>query len=154
LPSLAEACFSNCGTIAEIVSLEADEFGASSVTETDLIRFVDAQAQVYPQVVEELTDGRKQTHWMWFIFPQLSGLGHSAMAQRYAIRDMDQARRYLADSILGDRLRHDVRLMLRHKDKSALEILGSPDDFNFRSCLTLFCKPPPINPTVCYSQTL
>ena len=108
------------------------------MTEADLIRFVDAQAQVYRQVVEELTAGRKQTHWMWFIFPQLSGLGHSAMAQRYAIRDMDQARRYLADPILGDRLRHDVRLMLRHKGKSALEILGSPDDFKFRSCLTLF----------------
>ena len=67
------------------------------MTEADLIRFVDAQAQVYPQVVAELTDGRKQTHWMWFIFPQLSGLGHSAIAQRYAIRDMDQARRYLGD---------------------------------------------------------
>jgi uncharacterized protein (DUF1810 family) len=110
------------------------------VTEADLIRFVDAQAQVYHQVVEELTDGRKQTHWMWFIFPQLSGLGHSAMAQRYAIRDMDQARRYLADPILGNRLRHGVSLMVRHKGKSALEILGSSDDFKFRSCLTLFCE--------------
>ena len=108
------------------------------MTEADLIRFVDAQAQVYRRVVEELTDGRKQTHWMWFIFPQLSGLGRSALAQRYAIRDMDQARRYLADPVLGDRLRHDVRLMLRHKNKAALEILGSPDDFKFRSCLTLF----------------
>jgi uncharacterized protein (DUF1810 family) len=108
------------------------------LTEADLIRFVDAQVQVYRQVVEELTDGRKQTHWMWFIFPQLSGLGHSTMAQRYAIRDMDQARRYLADPILGDRLRHDVRLMIRHKSKSALEILGSPDELKFRSCLTLF----------------
>lgn len=59
-------------------------------TETGLIRFVNAQAQVYNQVVEELTDGHKRTHWMWFIFPQLSGLGHSAMAQRYAIRDMNR----------------------------------------------------------------
>ena len=108
------------------------------MTEADLIHFVNAQAQVYRQVVEELTDGHKRTHWMWFIFPQLSGLGHSAMAQRYAIRDIDQARRYLADPVLGDRLRHDVRLMVRHKDKSALEILGSPDDFKFRSFLTLF----------------
>lgn len=87
------------------------------MSEADLIRFVDAPAQVYRQVVEELTDGRKRTHWMWFIFPQLSGLGHSAMAQRYAIRDIDQARRYLADPILGDRLRHHVRLMLGHKGK-------------------------------------
>ena len=110
------------------------------MTEADLIHFVDAQAKVYRQVVEELTDGRKQTHWMWFVFPQLSSLGQSAMAQRYAIRDIDQARRYLADPILGNRLRHDVSLILRHKGKSALEILGSPDDLKFRSCLTLFCK--------------
>ena len=116
----------------------ADKFGALSVTEADLIRYVDAQAQVYRQVVEELTDGHKRTHWMWFVFPQLSGLGYSAMAQRYAIRDIDQARRYLADPILGDRLRHDVRLILRHKGKSAQQILGSPDDIKFRSCLTLF----------------
>jgi uncharacterized protein (DUF1810 family) len=110
------------------------------VTEADLIQFVDAQAQVYRQVVEELADGRKRTHWMWFIFPQLSGLGHTAMAQRYAIRNIDQARRYLADPILGNRLRHDVSLILSHKGKSALEILGSPDDLKFRSCLTLFCE--------------
>jgi uncharacterized protein (DUF1810 family) len=75
---------------------------------------------------------------MWFIFPQLSSLGHSAMAQRYAIRDMNQARCYLADPILGDRLRHDVRLIVSHKSKSALEIFGSPDDLKFRSCITLF----------------
>jgi uncharacterized protein (DUF1810 family) len=110
------------------------------VTEADLIHFVNAQAQVYRRVVEELTDGRKRTHWMWFIFPQLSGLGYSAMAQRYAIQNIDQARRYLADSVLGNRLRHDVRLMVGHKGESALEILGSPDDFKFRSCLTLFCE--------------
>ena len=108
------------------------------MTEADLIHFVNAQAQVYRQVVEELTDGCKRTHWMWFIFPQLSGLGHSTMAQRYAIRNIDQAKRYLADPILGNRLRHDVRLIVGHKGKSALEILGSPDDFKFRSCLTLF----------------
>jgi uncharacterized protein (DUF1810 family) len=110
------------------------------VTEADLIHFVNAQAQVYRQVVDELTDGCKRSHWMWFIFPQLSGLGHSAMAQQYAIQNIDQARRYLADPILGNRLRHDVRLMASHKNKSVLEILGSPDDFKFRSCLTLFCE--------------
>ena len=110
------------------------------MTDADLIHFVNAQAQVYRHVVQELTDGHKRTHWMWFIFPQLSGLGHSAMAQRYAIRDIDQARRYLADPVLGNRLRHDVRLMVGHKGKSALEILGSPDNFKFRSCLTLFCE--------------
>jgi len=108
------------------------------MTEPDLIPFVNAQAQVYSRVVEELTDGRKRTHWISFIFPQLAGLGHSAMAQRYAIRDLEQARRYLADPLLGGRLRDDVRRMIGHKDRSALEILGSPDDLKFRSCLTLF----------------
>ena len=108
------------------------------MTETDLVHFLDAQVQVYSQVVEELTAGRKRTHWMWFVFPQLAGLGHSAMAQRYGIRDLDQARRYLADPILGNRLRHDVRLVTSHKGKSAKEIFGSPDDLKFRSCLTLF----------------
>jgi uncharacterized protein (DUF1810 family) len=109
-----------------------------SMTESYLIRFLDAQDQIYPQVVDELTDGRKRTHWMWFIFPQVAGLGRSTMTQHYAIRDLDQARRYLADSTLGNRLREVVRLMINHKEKSALEILGSPDERKFRSCLTLF----------------
>jgi uncharacterized protein (DUF1810 family) len=110
------------------------------MTDPDLVHFVNAQTKIYEQVVRELTGGTKRTHWMWFIFPQLVGLGHSVMAQRFAIRDLDQARRYLADPVLGARLRHDVQLMLQHKDKSALEILGSPDDLKFRSCLTLFSQ--------------
>jgi uncharacterized protein (DUF1810 family) len=94
------------------------------VTDADLIHFVNAQSDVYDQVTEELTEGRKRTHWMWFIFPQLTGLGHSGMARRYAIRDLDHARRYLADLLLGRRLCHDLRLMMSHKGKSALNILG------------------------------
>ena len=108
------------------------------MTETDLTRFVTVQDRIYSQVIEELTNGSKETHWMWFIFPELAGLGRSAMAQSCAIRDLDQAKRYLADPILGARLRQAVRLMMSHKSKSALEILGSPDDLKFRSCLTLF----------------
>jgi uncharacterized protein (DUF1810 family) len=108
------------------------------MTDSDLIRFLDAQDQIYAHVIEELTSGRKQTHWMWFIFPQLVGLGRSAMAQHYAIRDLDQAGRYLGDSILGPRLRQVVKLMIGQKGRSAFEILGSPDDMKFRSCLTLF----------------
>jgi uncharacterized protein (DUF1810 family) len=104
----------------------------------DLIRFSDAQAPIYARVVEELSDGRKRTHWMWFIFPQLAGLGRSAMTQQYAIRDLDQAQRYLADPVLGHRLRQVVQLTTDQKAKSALEILGSPDDLKLRSCLTLF----------------
>ena len=108
------------------------------MTEDDLVRFLEAQAPVASHVVEELTAGRKVSHWMWFVFPQLSGLGYSAMAQRYGIRDIDEARRYLTHPILGNRLRHDVRLMLGHNDKSALQILEWPDDLKFRSCVTLF----------------
>jgi uncharacterized protein (DUF1810 family) len=110
------------------------------VTDADLVRFLDAQSDVHDKVAKELAEGRKQTHWMWFVFPQLAGLGHSSMAQRYAIRDLDQARRYLADSLLGSRLRQDVRLMKGHTGKSALDILSSPDDLKFRSCLSLFAE--------------
>ncbi len=110
------------------------------MTDADLIRFVNAQADVYNQVVQELSEGRKQSHWMWFIFPQVAGLGRSSTAHHYAIRDLDQAKRYLADPLLGSRLREDVRLLMRHKGKSAFEILGSPDDLKFRSCLTLFAQ--------------
>lgn len=110
------------------------------MTDADLIRFVNAQANVYNQAVKELSEGRKRSHWMWFVFPQLAGLGHSAIAHYYAIRDLDQAKRYLADPLLGSRLRENVRLMMRHNGKSAFEILGSPDDLKFQSCLTLFTQ--------------
>ena len=104
----------------------------------DLGRFVAAQDPLLPQIEKELAAGRKQTHWMWFVFPQLAGLGHSSMAERYAIADLDEARRYLAHPLLGERLRRHVALVLAHKDTSAHRIFGSPDDLKFRSCLTLF----------------
>ena len=110
------------------------------MTDADLLRFLDAQSDVHDEVTDELTKGRKQTHWMWFVFPQLAGLGHSSMARRYAIRDLDQARRYLAHPLLGRRLRRNVRLVMSHSGKSALDILGSPDDLKFRSCLILFAE--------------
>jgi uncharacterized protein (DUF1810 family) len=113
------------------------------MTKDDLIGFVAAQDCVYGQVIAELTQGRKQTHWMWFVFPQLAGLGQSAMARRYAIRDIDHARRYLEDPILGVRLREGVRLILANAGKSALDIFGSPDDAKLRSCLTLFLEAAP-----------
>ena len=96
------------------------------MTDPDLIRFLDAQDQIFGQVVDELTHGRKQTHWMWFIFPQLVGLGRSAMAQHYAIKNLDQARRYLADRTLGVRLREAVTLMVEHRDKQFLKSLAPP----------------------------
>ena len=110
------------------------------MADADLVRFVNAQSDVYNEVTGELTKGRKWTHWMWFVFPQLAGLGQSSTARRYAVRDLDQARRYLAHPLLGSRLRHDVRLVMSHEGKSALDILGSPDDLKFRSCLTLFAQ--------------
>lgn len=108
------------------------------MTDTDLAHFAEAQNAVYERVRSELTAGLKHSHWMWFVFPQIAGLGTSDTARRFAICDLQQARRFLADPVLGTRLRECVGLVLRHPDRSALEILGSPDDLKFRSCLTLF----------------
>jgi uncharacterized protein (DUF1810 family) len=103
----------------------------------DLQRFVSAQQPVYATALAELKAGAKRTHWMWFIFPQAEGLGHSAMAQRYAIRSRDEATAYLAHPLLGTRLAECTRAMLRATG-SANGILGSPDDLKFRSSMTLF----------------
>ena len=104
----------------------------------NLQRFVDAQAPVYPRVIAELRQGRKQSHWMWFIFPQLAGLGHSAMARRFAIASREEAAAYLAHAILGPRLRECTLLVNAVEGRTITEILGSPDDFKFRSSMTLF----------------
>jgi uncharacterized protein (DUF1810 family) len=104
----------------------------------DLQRFVDAQADVYEDVHDELHAGRKTSHWMWFVFPQLRGLGHSPMAQHYGIASLDEARAYLAHPVLGERLRECTRLVLGVDGRNARAIFGSPDDFKFRSCMTLF----------------
>ncbi|MBV8698329.1 MAG: DUF1810 domain-containing protein [Bradyrhizobium sp.] len=104
----------------------------------DLQRFVDAQHDVYRQVAAELSAGRKRSHWMWFIFPQIAGLGFSAMAQRYAISSRGEAAAYLAHDILGPRLVECTRLVLSVEGKTIRTILGSPDDLKFRSSMTLF----------------
>lgn len=107
----------------------------------DLKRFVEAQSSVIDLVLAELKDGRKRSHWMWFIFPQVAGLGFSAMSQKYAISSLDEARAYLAHPLLGDRLRQCVELVLEVEEgRSAHAIFGSPDDIKFRSCLTLFAQ--------------
>ena len=109
----------------------------------NLQRFVDAQARVYESVRTELRQGSKRSHWMWFIFPQIAGLGRSAMSTRYAISSLTEAEAYLKHPILGPRLRECTRLVVLVKDRSAYEILGSPDDMKFHSCLTLFaCAAP------------
>ena len=109
----------------------------------DLERFVDAQAPVYGRVVQELRAGRKESHWMWFVFPQIAGLGSSAMAARYAIAALDEARAYLAHPVLGARLRACTKLVLDVKGRSVHAIFGSPDDLKFRSCMTLFAHAAP-----------
>ena len=112
----------------------------------DLQRFVVAQAPVIERVRAELVAGRKQSHWMWFVFPQLAGLGNSAMAQRYAIASLAQARAYLAHPILGARLLECTTLVLALGGRSAHAIFGSPDDLKFRSCMTLFAEAAPNQP--------
>ena len=104
----------------------------------DLQRFVAAQAPVYDRVRTELKNGRKQSHWMWFIFPQIAGLGHSAMAQRYAISSLHEAEAYLQHPVLGPRLLECTKLVTQVTGKTIHEILSSPDDMKFRSCMTLF----------------
>ncbi|MDT8921639.1 MULTISPECIES: DUF1810 domain-containing protein [Pseudomonas] len=108
-----------------------------------LSRFVDAQEQVFPRVLSELVAGHKTSHWMWFIFPQLDGLGHSAMAERYAISGLAEARAYLNHPLLGARLLQCIDALLPHTDKTARQILGRPDDLKLRSCLTLFAQVDP-----------
>ena len=104
----------------------------------DLERFVVAQAPHVDDVKAELAAGRKRTHWMWFVFPQLRGLGRSQLAWRFGLQSARQARDYLAHPILGPRLRECVELLLAVQDRSAHEIFGSPDDLKLRSSLTLF----------------
>jgi uncharacterized protein (DUF1810 family) len=104
----------------------------------DLQRFVDAQDRVYAQVLDELRAGRKHSHWIWFVFPQISGLGSSAMAARYAVSSIDEARAYLRHDVLGPRLRECTRLVNAVQDRSIGEIFGSPDDMKVRSSMTLF----------------
>jgi len=104
----------------------------------DLERFVEAQRGVYEQVCAELRRGRKTGHWMWFIFPQIAGLGVSAMSQRYAIGSVDEARRYLAHPVLGPRLREICGIVNGIEGRTAEEIFGWPDDMKLRSSMTLF----------------
>jgi uncharacterized protein (DUF1810 family) len=109
----------------------------------DLDRFVAAQAGSYAAAVSELRAGRKRTHWMWFVFPQINGLGVSETARRYAISGLAEARAYLAHPVLGPRLRSCTQIVTQQEGRSAHEIFGSPDDMKFRSCLTLFGEAAP-----------
>ncbi|WP_367112036.1 DUF1810 domain-containing protein [uncultured Psychrobacter sp.] len=100
--------------------------------------FIQAQNTVYPSVIKELTEGQKRTHWMWFIFPQVKGLGYSKTSRRFAIESLEQAKAYLQHEVLGARLIECAELLLLHPNKSALDIFGSPDNLKLQSSLTLF----------------
>lgn len=108
-----------------------------------LDRFVTAQANTYERALEELQTGSKRSHWMWFVFPQIAGLGHSDMAKRYAIASPDEARAYLHHPVLGPRLETCATALLAWRDRSARNIMGSPDDMKLRSSMTLFAAVAP-----------
>lgn len=109
----------------------------------NLQRFVDAQGPVFAQALAELLAGRKRSHWMWFVFPQIKGLGRSDMAQRYAISGLDEARAYLQHPLLGARLEQCVKAIAPQGDRSARQIFGSPDDMKLHSSMTLFAAAAP-----------
>lgn len=106
----------------------------------DLERFVQAQSADYDQALSELRDGEKRSHWMWYIFPQIEGLGHSSMSRRYSITSAAEARAYLDHRILGPRLRECAAVVNGIVGRSAHEIFGSPDDMKLRSSMTLFAR--------------
>jgi uncharacterized protein (DUF1810 family) len=103
-----------------------------------LERFVSAQAAVYPRVVEELQAGEKRSHWIWFIFPQMKGLGHSSQSEYYGIGSLEEAAAYLRHPVLGERLRRCTRLVTQVEGRDLSRVLGYPDDLKFRSSMTLF----------------
>ncbi len=109
----------------------------------NLDRFVAAQEPIYPDVLAELRAGRKASHWMWFVFPQIAGLGSSPTARHFALRSVDEARAYLDHPVLGTRLRECVGILLGMEENSAFAIFGSPDDLKLRSSLTLFAAAAP-----------
>jgi uncharacterized protein (DUF1810 family) len=109
----------------------------------DLNRFVQAQKNDYARALAEVRGGRKRSHWMWYIFPQFDGLGHSSMSTRYSIKSAAEAEAYLRHPVLGPRLLECCEAVLGVEGRSAHEIFGSPDDFKLRSCATLFARVSP-----------
>jgi uncharacterized protein (DUF1810 family) len=114
-------------------------------------KFVAAQDQIYPQALQELRAGQKQSHWMWFIFPQINGLGHSDMARHYALANLEEARAFAGHAVLGARLRECTNAVLLHAPDAAAprslrSIFGTPDDLKFISSMTLFARAVPEEP--------
>jgi uncharacterized protein (DUF1810 family) len=111
-----------------------------------LDRFVKAQETIYADVCEELHQGRKRSHWMWFVFPQIKGLGYSSTSKIFAISSLDEAKAYLSHPVLGPRLIECTELVNKTSGRTAHEIFGSPDDMKFHSSMTLFSQAEPENP--------
>lgn len=112
----------------------------------DLSRFLEAQKNSYDTALREIRAGRKRSHWMWYIFPQIRGLGYSAMAQHYAIRDLGEAREYVQHPVLGPRLIEISEALLSLDESDPRRVMGSPDDLKLRSCMTLFQSATPDQP--------
>jgi uncharacterized protein (DUF1810 family) len=121
-----------------------NERGSSTSDPHDLHRFVQAQEGVYARALSELRRGRKQSHWMWYVFPQFDGLGLSSTSRRYSIKSLAEAQAYLGHPVLGPRLVECAETVLGVEGRSALEIFGSPDDAKLRSCATLFACVSPV----------
>ncbi len=121
-------------------ALERRTVDPDKVDPFNLERFIVAQRPVFRRVLAELVARTKTSHWMWFIFPQIQGLGRSPTAVEFAISGLDEARAYLEHPVLGSRLKECTRLVLEVQNRSATEIFGSPDDMKFRSCMTLFAQ--------------
>jgi uncharacterized protein (DUF1810 family) len=116
---------------------------------SDLGRFVDAQERVYDDALSELRAGRKTSHWMWFVFPQIAGLGRSPTAQRYAIASLREAEAYLAHPVLGERLRECARALTELEGRTAEQVFGGLDALKLRSSMTLFARAAPDEPLLC-----
>lgn len=114
-------------------------------TSFDLNRFVEVQEDLFPQALAEIKNGRKESHWMWFVFPQIAGLGFSPLSLKYAIKGRDEAVAYLQHHILGPRLNEITNALLELEGKSAFDIFGNPDTMKLKSCMTLFAKVSPEN---------
>lgn len=150
--NIAQIIEDNKDALAGITSAEKNYFVYEKQSETfHLQRFVDAQQHTYQNALEEIRKGRKIGHWIWFIFPQMKGLGRSYMSNDYGITSLDEARAYLAHPILGSRLIEMTEALLQHKEKTAFEILGSIDAIKVRSCMTLFDL---VDPNSIFADTL
>ena len=148
---MCPARWPRCGRGARARHAEAGGAGPS-VADHDLGRFVSAQQQAYPQALAELRRGRKESHWIWFVFPQLAGLGRSANSRHYGLSGLDEARAYLGHELLGPRLREATAAVLSHRGVPAQAIFGELDAMKFRSSMTLFDAAAP-SPSV-FSEAL